>query len=250
MKQRRAILLAAGKGTRLHCEEVPKAMYKVLNKPLLEIVLNNTSFIEKENTYVVIGYKKEKILEYFSEKYNFVEQKEQLGTGHAVNVCRDHFADFDGTVLVGFGDMPLFGKALNEKLCEFHEQNHAACTMVTAIDPDREDWAHIIKDKKGNFVSIVEGVDCTPEQKANNKELFAGLFAFDSKALFETLPKLSTDNKQNEYYLTEVPAIMAREGMKICTIPTYDNNDMCGVNTPEDVAVCEEVLRQRIIEDQ
>ncbi len=245
MKQRRAIILAAGKGTRLHCEEVPKAMYKVLNRPLLEIVLSNTSFIDKKDTYLIVGYKKEKIMEYFSDEYNYVEQKEQLGTGHAVNVCRDYFKDFDGTVLVAFGDMPLFGKALNEKLCEIHEKNNAACTLVTAVDPNREDWAHVIKDENGNFVSIVEGVDCTPEQKKNNHELFAGLLAFDSKALFATLPKLSTENKQSEYYLTEVPEIMAREGMKICTVPTLDNNDMCGVNTPEDVAICEAVLRQR-----
>ncbi len=245
MSDRRAIVLAAGRGARLGCCEKPKAMYEVLNKPLLETVLENTSFIKPENTYIVVGYKKEIVIDYFGNGYNYVEQKEQLGTGHAVNVCSRFFKGFNGTVLVAFGDMPLFEYELNKKLCEYHEKNGASCTLLTATDTKRELWAHIIKDENGKFVSIVEGADCTEEQRKNNNELFAGILAFNSKDLFEILPLVSNENVQNEYYLTEVPEIMARKGMKICTIKTENNDDLCGVNTPEDIKICEKVLQKR-----
>ena len=242
--ERRAIVLAAGKGTRLHCDKVPKAMHEICGRPLLSVVLENTSFISPDDTYIVVGYKKESVKKYFGEKYNYVEQKEQLGTGHAVYQCDKYFKDFEGTVLIAFGDMPLFPKELNEKLCDYHEKSGAACTLLYAVDPKRTEWAHIIKDEKGNFVSVVEGVDCTPEQQ-KCKELFAGILAFDSKALFNILPLLTNDNKQKEFYLTEAPELLAKKGYKIETFPTDDNDDLCGVNTPEDIKICERILKSR-----
>ena len=103
----KAIIPAAGKGTRLNAGETPKAMYPALGRPLLETVLENTAFVKPEDTYIVVGYKKEKIIGYFGDKYNYVEQKEQLGTGHAIMMCKDALDGFDGTVLVTFGDMTV-----------------------------------------------------------------------------------------------------------------------------------------------
>lgn len=240
----RAIIPAAGKGTRLNCSDVPKAMYEVCGKPLLEMVLENTDFISPENIYIVVGYKKEKIIGHFGEKYNYVEQKEQLGTGHAVNVCAGEFADFDGTVLVTFGDMPMFRKEILKEICERHTERKAACTLLTAYNPNLDNWAKVIRDENGRFKAIVEGKDCTPEQNRLG-ELFAGVLVFDSKALFATLPKLSRENAQNEYYLTDVPRIMSEDGLTVDVLMTDDPDDLTGVNTPSDIEACEKIIKKR-----
>lgn len=239
----RAIIPAAGKGTRLHSAEsdAPKAMRICGGRPLLETVLRNLDFIPAEDVYIVVGYKKEHIIEYFGESYHYAEQTEQLGTGHAVMVCAEQFRDFDGTVLVTFGDMPLFRREDMLAMCRHHEQSGAACTLMTAENPELTMWARVIRDADGGFSAIVEGKDCTPEQ-AQTKELFSGVLAFDSRALFETLPLVGRHNAQGEYYLTEVPELMLRHGKKVETFHIADGNSLRGVNTPEDLAICDALL--------
>ena len=102
MEKLRVIIPAAGKGTRLQaiCGDLPKAMFRVGDRPMLEIVLENIAFVENEDTYIVVGYGKEKIIDHFHERFHYIEQKEQLGTGHAVMVCADDFSDYDGNVYV------------------------------------------------------------------------------------------------------------------------------------------------------
>ena len=242
----RAIIPAAGKGTRLHSEssDVPKAMRICGGRPILETVLRNTDFIRPENTYIVVGYKKESIIEHFGPAYHYVEQKEQLGTGHAVMSCAEHFRDYDGTVLVTFGDMPLFGKEDLLAICSYHEEQGADCTLMTAENPELEEWARIVRDQEGAFAAIVEGKDCTSEQ-ARIKELFSGVLVFRSKSLFETLPLVRTENAQHEYYLTEVPELMRRRGLRVETFRIEDGEALRGVNTLEDLRVCDEILRRR-----
>ena len=242
----RVIIPAAGKGTRLQpgAGDAPKAMRLCGGRPLLETVLRSTSFIRPEDTYIVVGYKKESITGYFGPQYHYVEQKEQLGTGHAVMTCADHFRDYDGTVLVTFGDMPLFQKEDLQAICRYHEEKGADCTLMTAENPDLTLWARIVRDENGAFAAIVEGRDCTPEQ-AKIKELFSGVLVFKSRSLFQMLPLLHTANAQNEYYLTEVPELMLKHGMKVETYHIEDGEALRGVNTLEDLRVCEKILRRR-----
>ena len=229
--------------------DAPKVMRVCAGKPLLETVLKTVDFIPKDEIYIVVGYKKETVISYFGDSYHYVEQKEQLGTGHAVMVCADRFLDFDGTVLVTFGDMPLFHKDEMMEMCRLHAARGAACTLMTAENPDLTLWARIVRDEKGEFAAIVEGKDCTPDQ-AKIKELFSGVLAFDSKALFSVLPEIRTNNVQHEYYLTEVPEIMVKKGMKVDTFRIRDGNDLRGVNTPEDMLVCEKILTERAAKNQ
>ena len=242
----RAIVPAAGKGSRLKSEEsdLPKVMRRACGKPLLETVLEQLDFIDGSDIYIVVGYRKEKITEYFKDAYRYVEQTEQLGTGHAVMVCEPWFRDYDGTVLVTFGDMPLFRRDVMRAMCAYHEARGAACTMMTAENPDLKMWARVVRDENGRFVRIVEGKDCTPEE-AGIRELFSGVLAFDSRALFGLLPELGRNNAQGEYYLTEIPELMVRKNMKVETYMTDDGDDLRGVNTAEDLAVCEAVMRRR-----
>ena len=246
MKNIRAIVPAAGKGTRLQklSGDLPKAMFRVGDRPMLEIVLENIGFIRPEDVYIVVGYGKEKIISYFGDQYGYAEQTEQLGTGHAVMMCADQFRDFDGTVLITFGDMPLFRRSEMERMCRQHEETGADCTLMTAENPDLKLWARVLRDKHGKFCAVVEGKDCTPEQ-ALIKELFSGVMVFNSKSLFAILPKLGCANVQHEYYVTEVPELMVSRGMKVETYFTADGDDLRGINTPEDLDICEKILRQR-----
>ena len=242
----RAIVPAAGKGKRLKIDgsDLPKVMQKACGKPLLETVLGQLDFIDKDDIYIVVGFQKEKIIDYFGDDYHYVLQSEQLGTGHAVMVCKPWFKYYEGTVLVTFGDMPLFRREVMKAMCEFHEANGAACTLLTAENPDLTMWARIVRDDEGNFMGIVEGKDCTSEQ-AQIKELFSGVLVFDSKRLFETLPEVDKNNVQHEYYLTEVPELMVGKGWKVLTYKTDDGDDLRGVNTLEDIERCEKVMRRR-----
>lgn len=246
MKAIRAIIPAAGKGSRLQkiSGDLPKAMFCVGNRPMLEHVLDNISFVDEQDTYIVVGYGKEKILEHFGNRFHYVEQKQQLGTGHAVMECAEEFQGFEGSVLITFGDMPLFRREEMEAMCRQHEANGADCTLMTAANPALKLWARVLRDEKGDFLRIVEGKDCTPEQ-AKIEELFSGVMVFNSKSLFEILPKVGCANVQKEYYVTEVPELMVKHGMKVETYFTKDGDDLRGINTPEDLEICEKILEKR-----
>lgn len=246
MKSIRAIIPAAGKGSRLQSVsgDMPKAMFSVLNKPMLEYVIDNISFIEEKDIYIVVGYGKEKIIEHFGDSFCYIEQKQQLGTGHAVMECAKEFEGFEGSVLITFGDMPLFRREEMEAMCQQHIENGADCTLMTAENPSLKLWARVLRDENGQFSRIVEGKDCTPEQ-ASIKELFSGVMVFNSKSLFNILPQVGCANVQKEYYVTEVPELMVKNGMKVETYLTNDGDDLRGINTPEDLVVCERVLQER-----
>ena len=212
MKAIRSIVPAAGKGSRLQSisGDLPKAMFAVGKRPMLEYVLDNISFIDEKDIYIVVGYAKDKIIEHFGNRYHYVEQKEQLGTGHAVMECAEDFADFDGSVLITFGDMPLFRREEMEAMCRQHEENGADCTLMTAENASLKLWARVVRDENGRFSRIVEGKDCTPEE-AQIKELFpvemAGtsvaalnLFPFAGGAILITISGFLVSSKSLEEY--------------------------------------------------
>lgn len=246
MKALKAIIPAAGKGSRLQkiAGDLPKAMVPVCGRPTLEVVLENISFIEPADVTVVVGCGKEKITSHFGDRYGYVEQKQQLGTGHAVMECADVFRGFRGNVLITFGDMPLFHREELLAMCRLHEEKNADCTLMTAENPDLTLWARVVRDGDGRFARIVEGKDCTPAEEKIT-ELFSGVMVFNSESLFGILPHLGCANAQKEYYVTEVPELMVRRGMKVETYFNPHGNDLRGINTPEDLAICEKILEER-----
>ncbi len=246
MNKIRAIIPAAGKGSRLQAlsGDLPKAMLPVNGRPMLETVLENVRFIEPKDIYIVVGYRKEAITECFGDIYNYAQQTEQLGTGHAVMMCADSFKNYDGNVLITFGDMPLFRYEELKEMCVRHEKSGADCTLMTAENPSLKMWARIVRDEQGGFERVVEGKDCTPEQ-AKIKELFSGAMVFNSRSLFEILPELGCSNAQKEYYVTEVPELMVKKGMKVETYFNQNGDDLRGINTPEDAEICERILKER-----
>lgn len=239
----KVLILAGGKGTRLQSEKfnLPKALRKLKDKTLIEHVLDNISFIEKKDTYIVIGYKREMILEEIDNKYNFVIQDEQLGTGHATMVAKEFLKDYDEDLLLLYGDMPLISESILKKFIKYHEDKNSKCTIMTAKFQNQPSYGRIIRDNNGYFKKVVEEKDCSVEE-LKIKELNCGPYIINSKILFKALNKLKNNNKQKEYYLTDVPEIIKDMGTEINIFLNDTCNEMIGVNTLEDLKECEMLL--------
>lgn len=242
------IILAAGKGTRLYSEnhQLPKVLRLVNNKPLLGYVCENINFVDKKDTAIVVGFKKEMVIENFDKGYTFVSQDEQNGTGHAVNCAKEFLQDYDGPVLVCYGDMPLFKKETYKNLIEQHKKNNNDCTILTAVTDVKYAYGRIVRDFNNNFSHVVEDKDCNSEEKLI-KELNVGIYVFNSKQLLKALSYLKNDNSQGEYYLTDVPAIMLSEGLKVNTFTINSDYEILGVNTTEELQRCEELIKNNSI---
>lgn len=239
----RAIVLAAGKGKRLHSEQfnLPKVLREANGKPLIGHVLEHIDFIAKNDTVIVVGYMKEKVVEKVGNEYKYSVQDEQKGTGHAVMCAKEQFDGYDGDVLILYGDMPLVKKQTYQAIIDKHIESGADCTLLTAIVDDPPAYGRIIRDEDGGVCGIVEDKDCDALQK-QIKEVNVGIYVFKSKLLFESLKELKSNNAQNEYYLTDMPMILLKKGKKIETYSINNSTEMYGVNTQEDLEFCEKEL--------
>ena len=241
----KAIVLAAGKGTRLQTEGItlPKVMREANGKPLLHYVLTNLSFLPKEDTVLVVGYHREDVLKVFGD-YPHAVQEPQLGTGHAVAVAKEAVGDYDGPVLICYGDMPLLRRSTYESLLETHVRQGNACTLLTGTCDWDLPYGRILRGEDGSFQGVVEDRDCTPEQKAI-RELNVGVYVFDCKKMFAALSQLKNDNAQRDYYLTDVPAILRQEGGRVDACCACKGAELIGVNTVEQLKMVEEELRRQ-----
>ena len=242
----KAIVLAAGKGKRLHSElsDLPKVMRSANGKPLLEYALNAIGFIPNEDICIVVGYKKEKVMERFTQGFQFAEQAEKLGTGHAVRMAKPLFEGYQGNVLITYGDMPLLKRETFEQMCSQHEKSGAACTLMSAVVQTPPAYGRLVRDQHGKLLKIVETKDCNEEQ-LKIKEVNIGVYVFDSQKLFQYLERLKNNNVQNEYYLTDVPEMMMADGLKVDTFTITDESQVWGVNTQEELDRCEAILKSR-----
>ena len=241
----KAVILAAGKGTRLQSEQfqLPKVLREANGQPLLHYVLEALNFLDKADTVIVAGYMMDKVVARFPD-YPYAVQAEQKGTGHAVQCAREQLQNFDGTVLVCCGDMPLIRRETYEALLAEHEKNDCPCTFLTGTCDQDLPYGRILRDENGGFLRVVEDKDCTPEQK-QIKELNAGVYAFDCKELLSCLDLLKNDNAQGEYYLTDVPELMRQKGGKIGLCCVELGEQIIGVNTVEQLQQVEAFLQKR-----
>ena len=241
----KAVVLAAGKGTRLHDDELdaPKVMREANGKPLLWYVLDALSFIDEKDIVLVVGYKKESVTNYFV-KYPYCVQTEQLGTGHAVAAAKNELESFDGAVLICYGDMPAIKKEIYEQLLQTHFNEGNDCTLLTGESALKMAFGRIERDSAGKFLNVVEEKDCTPEQ-LKITELNTGVYVFKTTMLLDTLKELKNDNSQGEYYVTDVPGLMRGKGAKIGILMRNMGDDIIGVNTPEQLKLVESILEKR-----
>jgi bifunctional UDP-N-acetylglucosamine pyrophosphorylase/glucosamine-1-phosphate N-acetyltransferase len=241
-----AIILAAGKSTRMKSKR-PKPLHEVCGRPMLHYVLEACYEAGCHRLLVVIGYGKEEILgEYGNDKrITWVEQTEQLGTGHAAKMCEAHLKDFHGDVFILAGDGPLIRGEVLRTLHSAHHDEHADASMATAILDDPTGYGRIIRDEQGQFVEIVEQIDCTPEQR-EIREVFPSYYCVKADALLTALSQLKNENKKKEYYLTDIYAILRNAGKKVVAVQAVTAEDTLAVNTREQLAQVDAVMQERI----
>ena len=242
----KVIILAAGRGKRLGkiTENDPKVMAQACDKPLIDHVIDSVSFVDHKDIHIVVGYKKESVMEHLGDEETYSVQDQQLGTGHAVRCAKEAFKDYDGDVLIAYGDMPLVRKESYLALIEEHKKNNSLCTLMLADVQPIPAWGRIIRDENGYFQKVVEDRDCTPEQKLIS-EVNMGVYVFNSKKLFSYLDNIKNSNAQNEYYLTDVPYEFLANNERVYTYTNTNTDEILGVNTPEDLAQVEEWLSKR-----
>ncbi|MEJ7863354.1 MAG: bifunctional UDP-N-acetylglucosamine diphosphorylase/glucosamine-1-phosphate N-acetyltransferase GlmU [Pyrinomonadaceae bacterium] len=247
------LVLAAGLGTRMR-SNLAKVLHKIDGRPLVNHVCRTATALAPRKIYVVIGHQgedvKRAVLEELDESHSaFVWQKEQLGTGHAVNSAREFFENEDSTLLILSGDVPMIKF---ETLAALIQQHHAhrgrgaACTILTVKLDDPTGYGRIVRDEAGLFEKIVEQKDASDEERAV-REINSGIYCFDTKKLFAALSSVENKNAQNEYYLTDVPSLLRSGGEPVSLFQHTDTREVSGVNDRVELADLERVLRRRTI---
>lgn len=237
-------ILAAGKGTRMK-SQLPKVLHKLGSKSLVERALNSCDLIKPDRSLVIIGYQGDKVksaLNHLSG-VEFVEQTEQLGTGHAIQQLMPPLDDFEGDLLVLNGDVPLLRSQTIEELVKTHQENQNDATLLTANMPNPKGYGRVFCDSNNIVTQIVEDRDCNRAQKQNNR-INAGVYCFNWQKLKTVLPKLSTNNDQKEYYLTEVFDYLDR----VMALDVDDHLEISGINDRCQLAVAYDILQARIKE--
>ena len=227
------IILAAGKGVRMK-SNLPKVAHSLAGKSLVEWVVSTAEHFTPEKIVVVVGYKKEVVIDCLSGYDNiiFLEQQEQLGTGHAVYVTRKNFKDFKGTIIIMPGDVPLLKEKTLENLIKVHEEKQAVATVLTVDLDDPTGYGRIVRNDEGYVEKIVEHKDASEEFR-KIKEINSGIFCFDAQELFSVLPKIGKDNSQSEMYLTDVLELLNEEGKPIAAVKVDDPVEVSGINSKE-----------------
>lgn len=241
--QIKALVLAAGKGTRLRTEGInlPKVLRLADGKPLLHYVLSALDFLPREDVILVVGYEKEAVIAAYPQ-YPHAVQEIQKGTGHAVQCAAHLLTGFDGHVLICCGDTPLMQRDTFRALADIHLAQGNACTLLSAHLDDGGSYGRILRDEDGRFLCIVERKDCTPEQAAV-REVNVGAYLFHAPALLDSLSKLTDNNAQGELYLTDCPALILAAGGRVGVCDTCSAREMLGVNTVEQLQEVEDILR-------
>ncbi|MGY2464318.1 bifunctional UDP-N-acetylglucosamine diphosphorylase/glucosamine-1-phosphate N-acetyltransferase GlmU [Vreelandella sulfidaeris] len=241
MQELDIVILAAGKGTRMR-SQIPKVLHTLAGKPMVQHVLDTASGLQPDRTHVVIGHGAEQLREALAENaVQFAVQAEQKGTGHAVAQALEQLGS--GKVLILYGDVPLLRReSLLELLAQVDEQ-HMGLLTVTLEDP--AGYGRIVRNDAGDAVAIVEQKDASSTQLAIS-ECNTGIMAMTSAQLKRWLPQLSAENAQGEYYLTDVIAMAADEGIKVCTAQPATAVEVEGVNNRAQMARLERAYQQQV----
>ncbi|WP_124726310.1 bifunctional UDP-N-acetylglucosamine diphosphorylase/glucosamine-1-phosphate N-acetyltransferase GlmU [Staphylospora marina] len=246
MQRLYAIVLAAGKGTRMKSRKKHKVLHPVCGKPMIEYILDAISHLQAEKTVLVVGHLGDSLKEALGDRVLFAEQTEQLGTGHAVMQAAGILEKEDGITLVLNGDHPLFTAETLQKLVRRHKEEGAAATVLTAVFEDPTGYGRIKRNSGGGVDGIVEHKDATEEERAI-REVSLGTFCFDNRKLFAALAHVKNDNAQGEYYLPDVIGILRDQGEHVSAHILEETDEAMGVNDRVQLAEAEKIMRRRIL---
>ncbi|MEJ2323794.1 MAG: bifunctional UDP-N-acetylglucosamine diphosphorylase/glucosamine-1-phosphate N-acetyltransferase GlmU [Nitrospirota bacterium] len=241
------VVLAAGLGTRMK-SETPKVLHRIYGKPLLQLVLDSLGGLKPRMTVVVAGGKLSRVREAVGapEGVEFVLQREQRGTAHALKTAARKLRGFKGTVLVVNGDTPLLLTKTLKKFIALHRKDRNDVSFVSFMADDPGAYGRVLRDAGGRPLQIVERLDATPEQ-IDIEEVNSGVYAFEGPAL-RLLDAIRLNERKGEYYLTDVVEIASRENLRSGAYCLGSESEFLGVNTREDLALAHEVMRERTIE--
>jgi len=249
MKNIAAIILAAGKGTRMKSELI-KVLHMVVGRPMIDWPLDAARAVGAQPVVVVVGHQADAVRKTFDGQSDIIcaLQTEQLGTGHAVGCAADALSGFSGTVLILCGDTPLLSGETLADLLNFHHSRAATVTVLTACLDNPHGYGRVVRYRDGRVVRIVEQKDATPEER-DIHEINSGVYCVEADFLFSAIGSLGTDNAQNEYYLTDLVAVAAERSLVCLGMKITDSDEIMGVNDRSQLAVAARILRRRINRD-
>jgi len=241
-----AIILAAGQGKRMKSEKA-KVLHEVCGRPMIRYVVDAARGAGARTIVVVVGYEAGQIRDCLEDEPDvlFATQTEQLGTGHAVKICRPLLAGYEGPALVLVGDVPLVRSRPLADLLERRRLDQAACLLGTAVLENPGGFGRILRDSAGRFLRIVEERDCTPEERALT-EVNPSCYVFELPGLWDALDQIRTTNVQGEYYLTDAPEHLMTMGRKVVALNVLRADDVLGVNARQHLAQAEAIMQSRI----
>ena len=235
------VVLCAGKGTRMHTEKA-KVMHELMGRPMLEYIYNLSVELTDEKPVFVVGHKKEQIINYFGDKAVYVDQEQQLGTGHAIMLAKDKLKD-NCNVLITCGDTPLLRAATIKSIVDTVDDKTDAVIVSSFLD-EPFGYGRIVKDDEGNFVKIVEQKDATVDE-LSIKEVNSGIYFIKSDLVRKYIDKLSNDNSQKEYYLTDIFKLLRQDNYNIKTF-RIKSQVILGVNTRIQLEQARRTMQARI----
>lgn len=243
MAKRMALVMAAGKGVRMK-SELPKVLIPVCGRPMIQYVLDALGAAGIGDIVVIVGYRAELVRAELGGRagLRLVQQREQLGTGHAVMMCREVLAAHDGPVFVIAGDSPMIEAESVERLLDDYDREPAACILGTALKDNPAGLGRIVRDAEGRFAGIVEDRDATEEQKRIT-EVNMSYYVFRPAELLAALDEIRPNNTQGEYYLTDVPGVLRTRGLPVRALPVLKPREVLGVNTVEELKAVEAAIQ-------
>lgn len=238
-----AIVLAAGKGTRMQSDTLPKVLFPIAGKPMLTYVLDALKAAGIEKPLIIVGFLAAKIKETFGDSYTYVWQKEQLGTGHAVVSAKALLHDKDGTTLIINGDQPFFSPNTLKRLASAINDRGATVAVLTGLMRSKEfdAFGRVVTDKDGHVLRIVEVKDATEKEKSI-RSMNLGGYAVDNQWLWPVLKNLKKSRSTGEYYITDIIGEAVRQGKKVIAIRIEDKAEAIGINTLDHLAEAERLF--------
>lgn len=239
-----AVVLAAGMGKRMKSSR-PKVLHTVLGREMVSYVLGSLAEAGIEKPIVVIGHEGKQVMDFVGDGCVYAWQREQLGTGHAVQCALPQLDTFTGDVIVTCGDTPLISAESYRRLIEERRRTSSSAVLATMILDDPKTYGRIKRDSSGNVLGIVEYRDANKEERLI-REVNTGTYCFDGPALKDAIRKITNKNAQGEYYLTDTIAHLLESGRQVRALVHNDPDEFLGVNDPADSALAEEKLGKRV----
>lgn len=248
-KDIKAVILAAGKGTRMKSETI-KVLHEIFGKTVLGYVLDSVKNIANQSI-VIVGHKADTVTDFVEANYTNIEtvlQSPQLGTGHAVSMACPKLKDFDGEVVILNGDIPLITEKTVKAFIEFHNSNNSDLTVMSAVLDEPASYGRIIRENDNSLKAIVEAKDATPEQKAV-KEVNVGVYCLNWTKIKDAFCQLTSNNAQGEYYLTDIVSWAKKQGLNVNAYIMENSEEMNGINSRQDLAFATKLMNERKLHD-